>query len=212
MEKSWLFAVFLVLLIPLSLAQADNQVAKLISEDENSTVDFEVGLSIPEEFQTINPGDILPLEVTITSLGREGVGGMQYVLKDLADNVWFIETESVQIQNQTYSRNIVIPDELNEGEYLLYAQLSFEDSVSVASVPLFNVILGTPTLALANRGLIIVLLVALMIIVLWLAISKLFEDKLIKSFRELIMMAKARRSLKKYDVLRFENLRLNSRR
>ncbi|MFC1685909.1 hypothetical protein ACFLZZ_02695 [Nanoarchaeota archaeon] len=116
----------------------------VVIEVESRDLGFDIDLIILEEFDKVNPGDVIPTEVTITSFGAIVDGELNYVIKDLENNIVVQFSEAIEIKNQTYVKEILIPENIVEGKYVLYVSLTFEDQVAIASVPLFTVVLPAP--------------------------------------------------------------------
>jgi len=169
----------------LAKARELQQVTKLIIEVESAIIAYDLNVAVPDRYREIQPGATIPLEITINNSERQGTGIIEYILKDLANNVWFIFSEPIQIEDQTFIKQLTLPEFLPEAEYLLHIQVRFEDTLAVDSVPLLSVVLGAPALPPTdNKPLAITLSIILVLILTWFLLSKVVKAKIVKNINK----------------------------
>ena len=97
---------------------------------------FDIKLDVPAEYTEVLAGESIPLTVTLFNIGLAGVVDVNIVfrLKDLEDNI-ILETEeiiAVETRASLYNE-MVMPDNLETGKYVITAEIRYADTVSTAS-------------------------------------------------------------------------------
>lgn len=108
----------------------------VIIEVESKKLFFDLSLDVAPEYRFVMPGDELMVQVTLFNLeeiGKVDVG-VDYVLKDLEGNVVSTEKDIVAVEKQaSFSKRILIPSDLKEGDYVIGVYAVYKNSVGTSS-------------------------------------------------------------------------------
>jgi len=144
----------------------------VILEIESAELVFGIDLFVPEEYRVLRPGDEFFVEVKITSTGPAVEGEVDYVIKNLEDEIVFEFSEKKMIEDQSYNKTITLPYEIGAGTYLLYVMLSHEDKVAVAAAPLIIVEMPAPPVERLVRFLPLIIAAVFIALAAWLIARK----------------------------------------
>jgi hypothetical protein len=146
--------------------------APVIIEIKEQNALFDLSISLPDEQKQVYRGEQLSPKITIINVGRPS----QYVdvhltliITDLNKSVIYESSKEVVgvYQNITLSRKLILPQRITPDQYLLLAQLEYENNI-IESHVLFEVLedkaIGLVVVFLSKYG--ISLLLTLLIIVL----------------------------------------------
>ena len=160
---------------------------------------FDVGVTIPNRFLYVLPGEELFSEIKLFNLGQVGEVDLQidYIIKDEDGNDIIAEHETVAVATQTtFSKTFNIPEDAKYGRYVLYVKATYNEKVASATA-WFNV--GKrPFWPPSRIVLFIIAGVVILIIIILLKIKKIKKkpEKEIESFKE--YRRRIKREMKKH--------------
>ena len=98
---------------------------------------FDIVLEIPTKYEYVLPGKTFEVTFTLTKLTQETIDGVliKYIIKNENDEDIFYEeeTKSVTQTQETFTKEFAIPENINYGKYLLYAQINYDNKTASAS-------------------------------------------------------------------------------
>ncbi|HLC22753.1 MAG TPA: LamG-like jellyroll fold domain-containing protein, partial [Candidatus Nanoarchaeia archaeon] len=120
----------------------------VVIEVESKTVLFDARLSLDPVFVALTPGDNLPVEVTLFSIGapRNVDVELRYSLRDIYGNLLWTSSETMAVENQkTFSKDFALPGDLSDGMYVLGLEVLYLNSVATSTVT-FDVLKSLDTI------------------------------------------------------------------
>lgn len=114
----------------------------IIIEVISELVLFDVKLDIPANYEEVEPGDELKIQITLLNVGApEKVDVFAtYLIKDLRGNVIYEETETFAVEKQaSYMKSFKIHESTPLGSYVAAVEIRYADSFAVSS-QLFRVV------------------------------------------------------------------------
>jgi hypothetical protein len=112
-----------------------NKEVPVILEIESKDVLFDGNLAVYSSAD-ISPGSILKAELKIFDLSFIGTSSLDitYFVKDFEEHIIFSETENVVVKDQVLiNKQIKLPENLKNGDYVFGAVLSYKNSRGVVS-------------------------------------------------------------------------------
>ncbi len=100
---------------------------------------FDVDVLIPPRYTELLAGGEIYTEITISNLERIGLVDVkiEYYIEDVNQDIVHKEIETKAIENvKTYIKKVEIPPNLNDGDYMLYVQVTYKDDVSMVRRPI----------------------------------------------------------------------------
>jgi len=97
---------------------------------------FDIKIEILEEYLSVFPGEDLFATLTIISLGREGEvdTNVIYQIKDEDGNLILEREEVISVETEEiFSREFLIPSDVEPGDYLLYTSVSYNGDIGSSS-------------------------------------------------------------------------------
>jgi len=132
---------------------------------------FDISVLVDKNYKKVLKAQEVKIDIDLTNLGtlRPADVELYYAIKDLDENVIVFKTESLAVNDKlTVSRSLQIPDDLEEGKYIVYARVTYNDKIA-ASSDLFEVVDILPGLsridAIKIIGTIVLALVLLLLII-----------------------------------------------
>lgn len=123
-------------------ADSRKEIIPVILEIQSKEVSFAANLNIPASSKQITPGEQVIIGVKIFNLldTKPHTVKLSYSIKNLEGENIFLESENVVVttENQLI-KNILIPENINLGDYAFTLTIGFEDSLSTSSY-LFSVV------------------------------------------------------------------------
>lgn len=113
----------------------------VIYEVYSKRVLFEVKLNIPLKFKDLNAGDSLNFQINLINLAKLGSVDvdLRYEIKDLSNNIVSELEEIMPVDSQVnFVRNITLPSDLLNGDYIASVKAGYNGSISTSS-DLFSV-------------------------------------------------------------------------
>jgi len=108
----------------------------VIVEIVSENILFDIKLDVPAKNSILKPGDELKGQITILNVGapEDASATINYIIKDLMGEIIYRETEVISIKGQiSYPKSFRIPNNLEEGEYIITTEVKYGDSFSVSS-------------------------------------------------------------------------------
>ncbi len=113
-----------------------NKTVSLIVEVETKKVLFDVKIDIPAEYREVKPGKTILSQILVINFGEfEKVDVVaKYKVKDLDNKVLLEDTETFAVEDQiSFLKEIYIPTHFKEGDYVVIAEVHFQDTVTTSS-------------------------------------------------------------------------------
>ncbi len=105
-------------------------------EVESKGALFDLRVDIPDEYLNVNPGSNLLASIELFNLGeiKKADVEMEYIIEDDVGNKISTEKETVAVETKAgFVKRIKIPENIEEGKYILYVRLLYKGKVSSAS-------------------------------------------------------------------------------
>ncbi len=113
----------------------------IIYEIKSEITYFDASVRITAEFKNVNAEDNLNFQINLfnfVNIGKVDVL-MEHGIKDFEGNIIVNYSEVVSVKDQTsFSRSILIPKDISQGDYALFVKVSYLESTTTAS-DLFSV-------------------------------------------------------------------------
>jgi len=112
------------------------QSIKLSVEVASRKALFDAKLDLPVDQRSIYSGRYINPEITLLNLGTLNKVDVfvKYALKDFENNVVLESSETLAVKDQlSYTKDIFIPDHISGGDYILFMEVRYQDSVALAS-------------------------------------------------------------------------------
>jgi hypothetical protein len=97
---------------------------------------FDVSITIPKDSQYVLPGKNMSADFLLTQIASVGSvqGNLEYGIKDENNNIVYSEKEDRLVKGgDTFTKEFFIPNSLNNGKYVLYSQLTYDNKTASAS-------------------------------------------------------------------------------
>jgi hypothetical protein len=98
---------------------------------------FDTGLNIPYDSRYLVAGDTLSAEISLTKIVAEGVNGevkVSYTIKNEDGEVIFSDADTRLVDTSLrYVKDISLPQDISNGKYVLYVQVTYEGKIASAS-------------------------------------------------------------------------------
>lgn len=108
----------------------------VILEVETKEVLFDSSINVPLDYGEVYSGGSLTVENKIFNLENIGLKSVDilYSFKDFNGNTIFSEKENIAVENQILiTKMISIPENTNEGDYVFYVVVEYDNSVGTSS-------------------------------------------------------------------------------
>lgn len=164
---------------------SQKKIVKVVIDIESKGPIFDVKIEIPEEFLEIAPGKDLLAQLNIFNIkGVEAVDvHVIYTIKDMEGNIILEEDEYLAVETKTtFIKRLRIPSNLEEGNYVLYVRVEYDDTVGSSSA-LFSIskkYVETPLKRVEVYTALILFIIIIFIVMLY------FEYKRAKQLKRLI--------------------------
>ncbi|MEM0465084.1 MAG: hypothetical protein QXW97_00080 [Candidatus Pacearchaeota archaeon] len=103
-------------------------------------LDFFIDVNISDKYKVVRPGNIVKANISMRNLKDNPQNNvtLYYAIKNLNGVLYNSNEESVNLNSfLSLERELVIPNEASEGEYIFYARLSRENSIAIDSDDFF---------------------------------------------------------------------------
>jgi hypothetical protein len=103
---------------------------------ESINVLFDAKIDLPADLEYVKPGDILPAQITVFSVGspRKVDVVLNYYMKDMNNNILWGAQETVAVEGQySFSKSFNVPMDLESGLYALALDVVYVNSVATSS-------------------------------------------------------------------------------
>ncbi len=117
-------------------SQYSSKEIPVIYEVNSKRVLFDVSVNIPAKYRNLNRGDDLFFQVNLLNLGEIGKVDvlLEYAIKDLEDKLIMKSSDSVAVETRaSFSKEIVLPINIKDGDYVIFVVAKYGDSVSTSS-------------------------------------------------------------------------------
>jgi hypothetical protein len=109
----------------------------IVVEVESERVIFDSKIDVLPNFKLVDAGDTLKTHITLLPVGpkeRTVDAIVTYTIKDLKNNILYTESETFAVHEQMgYDKEIVVPDGLEEGSYVVNIDVLYENAFATSS-------------------------------------------------------------------------------
>ncbi|MBU0894754.1 MAG: hypothetical protein KKF48_00635 [Nanoarchaeota archaeon] len=105
-------------------------------EIESSEPLFDVLVTIPSEYLTVYPGDIIPAEIEIIDVGNVGIvkTSIEKIIKDFEDKIILEKKQNLSINGKiNFTEILNIPKNILPGKYVFYVTVNYENKTAISS-------------------------------------------------------------------------------
>jgi len=120
----------------LIVESSSTQEVPIVIEVNALEVEFDVDVKIPEKYKRVKPGRIVKADITIQNLKDIVPADMIFyiALKDFYGNIYDSSEEVLWFDSSlSLERDLVVPSNAREGEYMFYARASTKESCAIDS-------------------------------------------------------------------------------
>lgn len=172
---------------------------------------MDVSLNVPAKYKELKSGDELLFQLTLFNLGETGRVDVQleYVVQNFKGEVITRSSETVAVETQaSFAKTLVLPDNLAEGDYVIYLSVRYNGSVASSS-DVFSIAGEGPLITKISLLILGASIAAVMSLVVWYELRHLrlrkvisYQHKALSNIRERMRKGIAMSSVEKSDALR----------